>query len=129
MKPLRVLGLAALVVVVGTCEGPRPGWLQVQLVSPNANDGGVLFTVGGGPVDSVRSSFPDFYAQRLGEGDSWRVLVAGTPVANVIAEIWVPDVGVAASYTGTVEQVAHVSSYAQRPTAGYQLSIGRSLTQ
>jgi hypothetical protein len=128
MKALRALGLLALVLALGTCaDGPRPGWLEVRLVSPNADDGGVLFTVTGGPIDSVRSSFPDFYTQR--QGDTWHVLVAGAPVVGVIAEIWVPDVRAAASYGGTVEQVAHVSTYAQRATAGYQVSIGRPLME
>jgi len=123
MKALRALGLAALVVVLGTCDGPRPGWLRVRLVSPNADDGGVLFTVSGGPIDSVRSSFPDCYSAQ--QGATWRVLVAGAPVTGVMAEIWVPDVGAVASYAGTVEQVAHVSTYAQRPTGAYGVSVER----
>ncbi len=123
MKALRALGLAALVVVLGTCDGPRPGWLLVRLVSPNADDGGVIFTVTGGPIDSVRSAFPDCYSAE--RGATWRVLVAGAPVAGVMAEIWVPDVGAVASYTGTVEQAAHVTTYEQRPTGSYQVSIER----
>jgi hypothetical protein len=121
MTPLRFVGLAMLAAVLATCDGPHPGWLEVRLVSPNTDDGGVLFTVSGGPIDSIRSPFPDFYSQ--GAGDSWRVLVAGSPLANVIAEIWVPDIRVAASYGGTVEQAARVATYEQRPLVGYQVAI------
>jgi hypothetical protein len=124
MKLFRALGLALLVVALGTCEGPTPpGWLQVRLVSPNNDDGGVLFSVSGGPIDSVRSSFPDFYSAQ--QGATWRVLVAGTPVTGVIAEIWVPDVGAVASYSGLIEQVARVSTYEQRPVSSYHVSIAR----
>jgi hypothetical protein len=124
MKLLRALGLAALVVALGTCDGPTPpGWLQVRLVSPNTDDGGILFTASGGPIDSVRSPFPDFFFAK--QGASWRMLVVGAPVSGVIAEIWVPDPGAAASYTGSVEQAARVTTYEQRPTGSYRISIQR----
>jgi hypothetical protein len=124
MRLLRVLGLALLLAALGTCEGPpQPGWLQVRLVSPNGDDGGVLFAVSGGPIDSVRSSFPDFFSAQ--HGATWRMLVAGTPVSGVIAQIWVPDPSAAPVYTATVEQVAQAATYAQRSAGGYQLRVAR----
>jgi len=126
MKRLRALGLAALLVALGTCGGPdlpTTGWLQVLLSSPNTDDGGVLFIVSGGPIDSVRSSYADFFAAR--QGGSWRMLVAGGLAPGVVAEVWVPDLGAVATYTGTVEQVAQRTTYAQRPTSAYRVSIER----
>jgi hypothetical protein len=124
MRHLRLLGLALLLLALGTCDGPpQPGWLNLRLVSPNGDDAGVLLTVNGGPIDSVRSSFLEFYSAQ--QGTSWRMLVAGTPVSGVIAQIWVPNPGAASMYSATVDQVAQSGSHAQRATAGYTLQIAR----
>jgi len=72
MTRLRPLFPLALAVALGTCSGAEPagpGWLDVRLVSPAADDGGVLFVVRGAPIDSVRSSFPDLYTDEVGASD------------------------------------------------------------
>ncbi|HEX9728544.1 MAG TPA: hypothetical protein VGA37_08575 [Gemmatimonadales bacterium] len=117
---LMVCGAVPLTCDTST-EPAKPGWLGVTLQTPNSDDGAVLFSVAGGLIDSVRSSFPNAFAKQIGE-QSWRVIVAGTVTAGRVAEIWVPDVN-AEGYTATIEQIAVRGSYVQRATTGYGLTI------
>lgn len=99
------------------------GWLEIRLTSPNSDDGGIMFTVSGGPIDSLRSDHRSFSA--AADDATWRVLLTGRLSNGVIAGILVPDVGAAARYRPEIQQVAALESYAQRPLDGYRLQIVR----
>jgi hypothetical protein len=117
-----------LAVCVGTCgdstgnDKPSTGWLQLSLATPNADDGGILFTVSGAQIDSVRSTHPHVLINRE-SASSVRVIIAGDLSAGVIGEIHVPDTRAAGQYTGVVHEVATRTTYQQRPPTGYTVTV------
>ena len=60
-----------------------------------------MFRVQGGPIDSVSSTFPHVFAQQISSYE-WTVIVVGDVTATVIAQVWVPDLNLAAQYSATV---------------------------
>ena len=131
--------LAVLLVLTGgfalSCgdsgpSGPKPnkdpiaGWLKVRLNTPNADDGGIMFTISGGQIDSIKSAYPDLFTSAA--GSSRRVIVAGNlTTGGIVAELLVPDVEMAANYSANVEQVAARDSYEQRSASAVTLSVER----
>jgi len=104
---------------------PVPGWLKVRLTSPHTDDGGVLFALSGGPVDSVRTSYPDLLRSE-GLASPTRILVAGDLTSgSVVVEILVSDVQKVADYVAVLEQVASRATFEQRALAGYGLVVQR----
>lgn len=125
MTRLRRLLPLALTAALITCSGTEPagpGWLDVRLVSPNADDGGVMFVVRGGPIDSVRSPFPDLYTNEI-SASQWEVIVIGNVSSTVVARLWVPDLDAAPDYSATVEQVASGATFEQRATGAYSMVV------
>jgi hypothetical protein len=130
MKSARWLLLIAVVAVSTTCGGttePVSGWVDLQLTTPNSGDGGIVFTVGGGQVDSVRSNLPRLFTNQLSE-TSWKVLVAGNVTSGVIAQIHVPDVGKLGGYAATPVEVAG-QDFAERSTSGYSITVQKGTSQ
>ncbi|MGD2122858.1 MAG: hypothetical protein PVJ76_13985 [Gemmatimonadota bacterium] len=128
---LLVLGMAALSCGDSTTSEPEPdpdpipGWLKVRLTTSNGDDGGIMFTVSGPQIDSVRSSYPDFFKADSGPA-SVRIIVAGHLTSGgVVAEVLVPDVQSPDDYTATVEQLAARDTYEQRPVASASLAVAR----
>src|SRR5688572_26008532 len=127
---LRLALVAGFALTAATCkdspgtpvETPTPGWLSLSLATPNSDDGGVLFTIGGAAIDSVRSSQIHVVTRRE-SATTVRVVVAGVVGAGVIAEIRVPDTRDAAKYTAVIHEVAARTTYQQRPLTGYTLSV------
>ena len=104
---------------------PIPGWLRIRLNSPNSDDGGIMFTVAGGQIDSVRSAYPELFVSQ-GNPGSTRIIVAGDLTSGgLLAEIMVPDVGSVADYAATVEQVAARASFEQRQPSAFSLVVER----
>ena len=98
-----------------------PGWLNVQLTTPNADDGGIMFTVAGGPIDSVRFVNQGFATAVT---DSiWRFLATGELSTGPIAQLLVPNVDDASLYRPEIQQVAALATYQQRDLAGYSLQV------
>lgn len=131
MKALRVvLLLVAFAAVTATCGGPvepTSGWVDLQLTTPNTRDGGIMFTVGGAAVDSVRSSYPRLFTRQVSES-SWQVIVAGSLSSGVIAQIHVPNIEKLGSYAATPIQVAG-QDFAQRSITGYSLTVEKQTGQ
>lgn len=122
------LSVAAIAV---TCsdnpsEGGRAtaGWLAVEMTTPNGDDGGIMFIVNGGVVDSVRSTYPNVLS-RTESASSMRVVVGGSLAAGKIAEIWVPDTRKLTAYSATPVEAAARGTFAQRPITGYTLKLSR----
>jgi hypothetical protein len=104
---------------------PVPGWLKVRLDSPNVDDGGILFTVAGGPVESIRSSFLDLYVSQ-GSTTVKRVIVGGNLTSGaILIELKVPDVQDVEDYSATVDEVAARESFVQRSASAYSLTVER----
>ena len=110
----------------GEPSGPKAGLLKIALTTPfSGSDGAVLLTVTGpAPLTSL-AAIPGLrvFTDTLG-GPSTKVVVTGTLVSGVIAEIGVEDVGAVAQYSATIVQVA-ASTYQLRATAGYAVSVVR----
>ena len=131
MKRRDALALVLIAAIALTCKGdsptepvPEPGWLRVSLSTPNGDDGGIMFVVGGGVVDYVRSSHPHGLT-RSEEPTTHRIIVGGSIGNGVIAQIWVPDQRKVADYSATVLEVARRGTFGQRLATGYSLSIQR----
>jgi len=103
---------------------PIPGWLKVRFNSPNADDGGIMFTVSGGQIDSVRSAYSDLFVS-AGNASPKRIIVAGNLTSGIVVEIQVPDVGSVAGYTAAVEEVAARETFQQRPVSVFSLVVER----
>jgi hypothetical protein len=104
---------------------PIPGWLRIRFDTQNTDDGGIMFSVTGGQVDSIRSAYSDVFTSS-GNPASRRVIVAGDLTSGgIIAEILVPDVQKVADYTATVEQVAARESFVQRAPSSVSLTVER----
>ena len=113
----------------GSVIGPEPtpslapvtGWLKVQLTTPNSDDGGIMFTVAGGPIDSVRFVHEGFSSA---VSDSiWRFLATGELSNGAIAQLLVPNVDNASVYRPEIQQVAALVTYELRDLAGYRLQV------
>ena len=96
--------------------------MNLNLATPNSDDGGVLFTLSGGPVDSVVATSGQVYFAKV-DPTSFRVIIAGTLAAGTIARVYVPDIRRVGGYSATVTQAAARGSYLQRDPAGYSLTL------
>jgi hypothetical protein len=117
------LGLAGL----GGCSsdaGPASATLGLSLSSPAQNDGAVLLTITGGPVDSIESTEYRIYSTSPG-ANTYRVIIAGQLASGPIARVHIPDERRSADYAAIVEQVATRDSYQQQDPADYGLSFTR----
>src|SRR5689334_19363367 len=97
----------SLAAIASTCKdspsegsGAAAGWVAVDMTTPNGDDGGIMFIVTGGIVDSVRSSYPNVLS-RDESATTMRIVVGGNLAAGKIAEIWIPDTRKVAQYSAT----------------------------
>lgn len=131
-RRLLQLGVAvALTMSVATCRdspsgasAPLEGWLSLDLVTPNGDDGGIMLVIAGGVVDSVRSVHPHVIS-RAESATATRVVIGGNIEGGQIAEVWVPDTRKVAQYSASAVEVASRISFSQRPVAGYTLTLVR----
>ncbi len=103
---------------------PIPGWLKVRFDSPNTDDGGIMFTLSGAQIDSVRSAYPDLFVSG-GNVSPKHIIVAGSLISGLLVEIKVPDVASVAEYTATVGQVAARETFQQRQVSTFSLVVER----
>jgi hypothetical protein len=94
---------------------PTPGWLTVQLTTPNTNDGAVQLRVTGPSIDSIATD--DRY-RGVGQANasSADVIITGSIAGGTVARFRVPDVNRAASYDARVIAAAQRSTWALRPS-------------
>jgi hypothetical protein len=125
---LRYWALACSIAAAGVpgCSsdsaGPVGATLDVSFVTSASDDGAVLFTVAGGPVESVEAPGYRLYTAQINP-TTLRVVVAGSLRAGTIARIHIADERKLAQYSATVNQVAARGSYAQRDPVSYSVSV------
>ncbi|MEP6572006.1 MAG: hypothetical protein ABJD11_04895 [Gemmatimonadota bacterium] len=123
---LRILfGVAAFCCLACGSEdtsGPAPGALRVMLHTPNADDGALLLTVSGGPIDTVESAGFSTSVARM-SSTSFRVLIAGDIGNGNILTLQVPDRHAVTSYVATVTQAASRSTFLLQNPTGYSLLV------
>lgn len=104
-------------------SAPVSATLDVRLETPAQDDGAALFTISGGPIDSVDALGHALYTARI-DGNTTRIIVAGNLSAGAIARIHIADERQVSEYSVTLHQVA-ARGYTQRDVASYALSLGR----
>lgn len=121
-------GVIAGAMTLSTCgsdpQEPTPGWVNVTLTTPNTKDGGIVFTISGPAVDSLRSSLPNVFTRRESATQVRAVVIGTLWDGAVVAQVLVPDVGNLSGYSAVVTEVAaRAPSFAQRPVADYSLTL------
>ncbi len=104
--------------------GPAAATLSLSLASPAQDDGAVLLTISGGPVDSIESPEYRLYSTPM-DASTYRVIIAGPLSSGLVARVHIPDDRRSADYGAVVEQVAARGTYRQQDPAGYRLSFDR----
>jgi hypothetical protein len=102
--------------------GPVSGILNVTLSSIHNDDGAVLFTISGGPVESVEAVSGTLHRARI-DANTMRVVVTGNLGSGRIARVRVADLEQSSSYTVVMSQVAARSSYEPRDLGEYSISL------
>ncbi len=128
---LRALALSAVVMLASCGEelppGPPPppsgpGFLQVLLQTPRTNDGALLITLSGGPLDSLRVSQTTLLTAPPGVNDQ-QLIIAGDVRAGVVLRFWVPERTNVANYRAVLNQVATRADFIQQSLTDYSLTI------
>ena len=116
------LMLSGLLFSCSSGTGPMPGSLNVKLSSLRGDDGAVLFTISGGPVESVEAVSGTVRSAQI-DANTLRVVITGNLSAGAIARVRIADVTQASRYSATVNQVAARSSYVPRDPGQYSISL------
>ncbi len=127
MRALPTLMLKVMVALILTAgcsnnTGPIAGALSVSLSSPHDDDGAVLLTVFGGPVDSVESMGYPLYSARAG-GDTLKLIVTGNLGPGALARVHIPDSRQVSRYSARLTQAAARGTYAPHDPGGYTISL------
>ena len=105
-------------------SGPTGATLEISLATPAHDDGAVLFTVTGGPVDSLEAAGYTLYSSRP-DPSTLHVIITGDLNPGTIARIHIADDRRISQYSATISQVAARTTYAQRNPGAYSLSVTR----
>ncbi len=130
---LRALALGVVVMLAG-CDGEDlppgpppppsgPGFLQVLLETPRTNDGALLITLSGGPLDSLRVTQTTTLLTAPPGVNDQQVIIAGDVRAGVVLRFWVPERTNVLGYRAVLDQVATRNDYIQQPLTDYSLTI------
>jgi hypothetical protein len=119
-----LLGLMGVAGCSSELTGPVAGTLALDFVTPAADDGAVLFTIAGGPVDSVAAPGLRLYTTRI-DPNTLRVILVGSVGSGRLGRVFLSDERRIPQYTATINQVAARSSYQQRDPAAYVLALVR----
>jgi hypothetical protein len=116
------LGLSLLSSCSSEPTAPTQGTLNLSLVTPNSDDGAVLFTISGGPVDTVEAVGFPVYSARV-DANTLRIIVTGELGSGPVARIRIADGRQLSRYTATINQVAVRATYLQRDPSSYSLTL------
>jgi hypothetical protein len=125
MRALSILASLLALLLVTSCSnntGPTAAALSLSLSTPNDNDGAVLLTITGGPVDSVEATAFTVYTAKQ-DPETLRLIVTGNLGAGPIARIHIPDGRQASRYSARISQVASRLTYAPRNPNSYSARL------
>lgn len=106
--------------------GPAPheGSLRVMYTTPAASDGAVLLTIAGGDVNRPTAASSNHYlAYRILDTRTMKVAIAGNLTSGALLTFEVSDVGNAADYEVTIEQVATQANGLVAGAEGYSATV------
>jgi hypothetical protein len=122
----RLVLLLAMAAGLSNCSGPPSetvaATLAVTLSSPFTDDGALLFTISGGPVDSVETTGYTLYSYRP-DGNTMEIIVTGQINSGAIARLYIGNERLTPQYSARVMQAAARSSYTQRDPGAYGLTL------
>ena len=116
------LMLSVLLCSCSSGTGPTSGSLNVKLSSVQGDDGAVLFTISGGPVESVEAVSGAVHSAQI-DANTLRVIITGNLSADAIARVRIADMTQASRYSAAVNQVAARSSYVLRDPGHYSITL------
>ena len=142
----RVVLLASIAAVASSCGGggdasvpttqptptptlpttpiATPGTLTVRLVTPNTDDGAILFEItGSSPLAELTALSQGASVHARANGNTTRVAVFGALASGALVRFSVPDVNAASQYSAQVTEVSDRSSALRPSVTGYQLTI------
>lgn len=105
-------------------SAPVAATLSLDFVTPVSEDGAVLFTISGGPVDSVAAPAHHLYTARV-DATTLRVILVGNISSGTLGRLYLSDERRISQYSASVNQVAARESYQQRDPAAYRLALVR----
>ena len=126
MTNLKAVMHLSLVLAPAACSnstGPTAGILKVTVASPFQDDGAILLSVYGGPVDSVESVGYPIYSARV--ADTLKIIVTGNLNSGVLARMHIPDAREGSRYNAHIDQVAARQTYARHEPGGYTVTLLR----
>jgi len=118
----RALMLSVLLFSCSSGTGPTSGTLNARLSSLRGDDGAVLFTITGGPVESVDAVSGIVHSVQI-DANTLRVVITGDLGAGAIARVRIADLTQASRYSAAVNQVAARSTYVQRDPGQYSITL------
>lgn len=99
------------------------GWLTLQLVTPNSDDGAAQFSVRGPAIDSVKLLGYDGFATI--ESGSANLVVTGLVGSGNVAQVHVPDLSLASEYQASIDAAAARQTYVLQSLTGYRAVLVR----
>ena len=121
-RTLRALMLSVLLFSCSSGTGPTSGTLNARLSSLRGDDGAVLFTITGGPVESVDAVSGIVHSVQI-DANALRVVITGNLSAGAIARVRIADLTQASRYSAAVNQVAARSTYVPRDPGQYSITL------
>lgn len=124
-----VFALAVSLFAVAACTDYAtdvrvPGTLRVQLHTPRADDGAVLFEVSGPSIENVTAGNGSLELfTRHTAGDTIIGAIVGTPGNGTVAMLHVSYGASAGAYTARVLEVADREDRLRASLAGYSLTL------
>ena len=122
LRARHALMLSVLLFSCSSGTGPTAGVLNVKLSSLRGDDGAVLFTISGGPVESVEAVSGAVHSAQI-DANTLRVVITGNLSAGAVARVRIADVNQASRYSAAVNQVAARSSYVARDPGQYSITL------
>jgi hypothetical protein len=119
----RALVLSAFLLSCSSgSTGPTSGFLNVNISPLSGEEGALLFSVTGGPVESVEAVSGEVHSAQI-DANTVRIVLTGIPSSGSVARLRVADINQASHYSAQIGQVAARSTYALRDPAGYSITL------
>lgn len=126
-RSISSLATALAIVLLGSCsEGPKAGELEVQLTTPNSDDGAIQFTATAvAPLQlnelTAACSGCKLFLVKISNTD-YRGVITGNIAAGTFMRLSVPDTKARSSYSVQINAVASRTS-AIRSVNGYSVLL------